>query len=140
MYRPRDWPSLASVIAETLGGNGTRALNTVQLSINISDTSSAQDAFYTMLAVLCVDGPDVSTEYQGANIADGIQAVLSELINGYHQTSQFFVGSFLGPWCLAWKARNVERFTEPFNSSLANPILIVSNTADVRLSARRLCG
>ncbi|OBZ74766.1 hypothetical protein A0H81_05697 [Grifola frondosa] len=58
--------------------------------------------------------------------------VFNAIVNITRTTSPMFgawwpVGPF---YCPFWPVRAVERYTGPFNSSLANPILVIGNTDD----------
>lgn len=142
LYRPRDWPTLASNLAAALEGNGTAIVNlyltTVELNTTVSaPTSSAIDA------VTCVDTPD----FEGVGKEQALEDMLTEMIISQQQTSRHFSAGTIDV-CHHWKARETDRFTGPFNHTLNNEILVIGNTADVSrdhgmwlllLTALRIC-
>jgi hypothetical protein len=58
--------------------------------------------------------------------------VFDEILRVSHEVSQVFGASWssAGYPCHRWPARNVERYSGPFNNKLANPILVIGNQLD----------
>lgn len=61
-----------------------------------------------------------------------MQEILDAAVETYETTTTLFAGLSTGPVCFHWRAEETERYTGPWNSSLANTILVIGNTADVR--------
>jgi len=100
-------------------------LNTAQRDLELDLFVKPQTA-QAITAVTCVDTPafpeDMSTD-------DAVQKYVDEVVAAYEGTTKRFAATDLD-LCHHWKARETERFTGPFNHSLANPILIIGNTGD----------
>lgn len=126
LYRPRDWPVLASNLAAALVGNGVPVveyfLEKVELNTTVAPRTSA--AIY---AVTCVDTPPflVNVDLDGA-----LEDVLHEMELSQRISSRHFSTLDID-LCQHWTARTVERFTGPFNHTLRSEMLIIGNTADV---------
>jgi hypothetical protein len=131
MYRPRGWPGLARFLEAALTGDGAPILNSKQGDLNLSDTTSPQKTGSAIYAVTCTDGPPLANKYSDEEVVD---LLVNAAIDTYDRSSTMFAGLAAEPICFHWKPRASERFTGPFNSSLANPILIIGNTADVSWS------
>ena len=129
MYKPRGWPYLAQLLEAALAGDGAPILNLKQGGLNLSDTTSIQETLSAIYAVTCTDGPSLTNKYSDDEVVD---LLLNATVDTYERSSTMFAGLVDGfQICFHWKARATERFTGPFDSSLANPILIIGNTADV---------
>ncbi|KAL5536829.1 hypothetical protein ACEPAF_652 [Sanghuangporus sanghuang] len=121
LYRPREWPDLASKLAAALEGNGVPiveySLDKIELNTTVeARTSSAIDA------VTCVDTPGV---YKAQTLDDIIdEMAVAQTVASWHFGAQDL------DMCHHWKARESERFTGPFNQTLAHEMLIIGNTAD----------
>ncbi|KAF8314505.1 alpha/beta-hydrolase [Clavulina sp. PMI_390] len=127
MYKPREWDALASNLAALLAGDGAPLLSVHQASINFSDTTSAQKTSYIVNAVSCSDGPPMVREWTSE---ESVQQALDMAVETYETSTTLFSGIEQITACSTWKATASERYTGPWNSSLANPILIIGNTAD----------
>lgn len=136
MYRPRSWPDLATKLASLLAGDGAPILSELQSGLNLSDTTSPQRTTYAINAVTCVDGPPLAGKFTPE---EAVEAVLGAAVTTYQTTSTLFAGLGIEPSCFTWKAQETERYIGPWNSSLANTILVIGNTADVS-SFRLLAG
>ena len=127
LYRPRDWPTLASNLAAALAGNGVPTveyfLEKVQLNTTVSPRTSA--AIY---AVTCVDTPPFPDDI---DLDGALEDVLHEMELSQRLTSRHFSTLDID-LCQHWTTRAVERFTGPFNHTLRNEMLVIGNTADVR--------
>lgn len=130
MYSPRIWPQVANKIAALLSGDGTPILSDLQSTLNLSDINSPQQTTYAIWAISCADGPPLRGKFTPE---EGVQGILDAAIATYETATTLFAGLHLEPTCLTWRAEEIERYTGPWNSSLANTILIIGNTADVRL-------
>jgi len=123
MYRPRDWPELASFLASSMAGNGTSVVEyfvkDVQLNRNISAATVGAN-----VAVICTDSPD----HSGMSDDEIMEEMFQETI-AFQAASPHFAGLDV-PVCQHVHVKAAERFTGPFNHTLANDILIIGNTAD----------
>lgn len=128
LYRPREWPALASNLAAALAGNGVPAVQFSLDKIELNTSVPAQTAA-AIYAVTCVDTPD----FDGVDKAKAIDDVVNEIIISQQETSRHFSALEIDV-CHHWTAREVERFTGPFNHTLKNEILVIGNTADVSVS------
>lgn len=128
MYQPRIWPFLASDLASLLAGDGAPILNGFQTPLNLSDTSPQSTMNSAAMAVTCTDGPELYGKYTPD---EAVEEVLEWALKTAKTTSLFAPMGIEFP-CFHWKKRASERFTGPFNTTgLANPILVIGNTADV---------
>jgi len=123
MYAPRNWPQLAKALAEAIAGNGTALLNNAQRELEMDRFIRPQTA-QAITAVTCVDTPAFPTDM---TTDDALVKYVNEVVAAYEGTTKRFAATDLD-LCHHWKARETERFTGPFNHSLANPILIIGNT------------
>lgn len=133
LQRPRQWPQFSLNLAKAMAGNGTALAN----SILPSYSQSFDSPDLTRLAVTCLDSPPPAneTDYPTAEeLADvGLDAL-------EHVSKRFGVSATLSEpdgGCQFWPARGLERFTGPWNHTLKNPMLIVSNTASLPTASRR---
>ncbi|GJJ10323.1 hypothetical protein Clacol_004549 [Clathrus columnatus] len=82
-------------------------------------------SFVSELAITCVDSidqPEITT-----------QILFETLVNVTHQISPIFGETLVNQppaFCHRFPTRAVERFTGPFNHTLAFPVLVIGNTAD----------
>ncbi|KAI5121647.1 hypothetical protein M0805_001174 [Coniferiporia weirii] len=125
LYRPRDWPTLASNLAAALAGDGVPTvqyfLEKIELNTAVVPKTSA--AIY---AVTCVDTPGFPSDVDTTKALDD---VLDEMTLSQQRTSRHFSALDID-MCHHWTARETERFTGPFNHTLNNEILVIGNTAD----------
>ena len=126
LYRPREWPTLASNLAAALVGNGVPIVNYALDKIELNTTIPAKTTS-AIYAVTCVDTPD----FEGVDRQKAIDDVVDEMAIAQRLTSRHFSALEIDV-CHHWSAREVERFTGPFNHTLSNEILVIGNTADVR--------
>ncbi|KAI8974213.1 TAP-like protein-domain-containing protein [Trametes punicea] len=128
MYSPDEWAALANtsypeavaaVTAEnhSQSGSGTMRRNLHKRQMN--DTPS-----YTIPAILCSD----SVDRRGTTMLD----IFESIISGSRTASHLFSATWPNPfqYCPFWPVRAVERYQGPFNKTLANKVLVISNTYD----------
>lgn len=127
MYKPRNWPELATNLAFALAGDGGPILNAIQGGLNLSDTTSPQGTQAAINAVTCTDGPALYGKYTSEEV---VQELLDASVTTY-ETSPLFAPLVVDIECFSWKARETERFVGPWNHTLANTILVLGNRADV---------
>ncbi|KAF8314514.1 alpha/beta-hydrolase [Clavulina sp. PMI_390] len=127
MYKPRGWTGLAKKLAALLLGDGAPFLSAAQSGLNLSDTTSRQSTTYGINAVTCTDGAPLVGKYTAE---EAVQHALDAAIKTYETTTTLFSGLEVETTCFSWRATASERYTGPWNSSLANPILVIGNTAD----------
>lgn len=98
-----------------MAGNGTRILNFLNDWRLYNDLERP--------AVSCNDAPPFSPP--------SAEAVVDEYLDVYHNVSKFVFSVLTtepDSGCQFWPVKPVERFTGPWNQTLRNPILLVSNT------------
>ncbi|TBU24261.1 hypothetical protein BD311DRAFT_810143 [Dichomitus squalens] len=129
IYVPSEWINITNqllpqaaqeVQSETLAHHGQVKRAGMQSSNSTAPT-------YTTIAILCGDAPD-RTHANGATMKDVFETVISTT----HNVSHMFGDVWPNPiyTCAFWPERAVERYTGPFNRTLANKILVVGNTYD----------
>lgn len=129
MEGPVRWPLLASSLADAMDGDGSAILNFLlpQYTLNPGPPPSAARDLQR-LAVTCLDSPppsspeDFPTPEQLADIG------LATISNVSHHFGMSISISEPDGGCQFWPVTPPERFTGPWNHTLKNPILIVSNT------------
>ncbi|KAJ6552931.1 TAP-like protein-domain-containing protein [Mycena capillaripes] len=126
LEQPREWSDAAHAFAAALAGNGAALLN--KLLTPGHDSSPNHDLARS--AVTCLDSPHPSS----AHDIPTAEVLASELMHVLRDVSPHFGASLsIGEpdgGCEYWPARAPERFTGPWNATLAWPMLIVSNTMD----------
>ncbi|KAI9056406.1 hypothetical protein FKP32DRAFT_1586161 [Trametes sanguinea] len=116
LISPTSWPSAASDIAQALAGNGTAMLN----AVNEKDTKDLERS-----AVSCNDAAPFAPPTA--------QQVIDEQLYDLEHVSRFslaVVTSEPDAGCQFWPVTPPERFEGPWNRTLKNPMLIISNTLD----------
>ncbi|CDO72135.1 hypothetical protein BN946_scf184962.g78 [Trametes cinnabarina] len=114
LISPTSWPSAASEIAQALAGNGTAMLN----AVNEKDTKDLERS-----AVSCNDAAPFAPPKP--------QQVIDEQLYDLAHVSRFslaVVTSEPDAGCQFWPVTPPERFEGPWNRTLKNPMLIISNT------------
>ncbi|KAL7284631.1 hypothetical protein ACG7TL_001927 [Trametes sanguinea] len=114
LISPTSWPSAASDIAQALVGNGTAMLN----AVNEKDTKDLERS-----AVSCNDAAPFAPPTP--------QVVIDEQLYDLEHVSRFslaVVTSEPDAGCQFWPVTPPERFEGPWNRTLKNPMLIISNT------------
>ncbi|KAI0769269.1 TAP-like protein-domain-containing protein [Trametes elegans] len=78
----------------------------------------------SLFGIRCTD----SVDRRGTSMVD----VFNEIINTTRTTSHIVGACYPSPWavCPLWPFRAVERYQGPFNKTLANKVLMLSNTLD----------
>jgi len=123
MYRPRDWPTLASQLAAAIHKkDGKPTLDALQDGFKL-ETKPADTAM-AINAVVCADTP------VPANLDTAVEDVVNEIAWAWKNVSPHFGAIDASFMCHHWKPRESERFTGPFNATLSNDILVIGNTAD----------
>ena len=125
MYRPREWPKLASLIAAAMEGNGTGLVNRFYRPVQLN-TSVPVSTMAAVFAIMCSDAPGFKGMSDDQIVEDALQAQVFM----QESVTRHFAPLNSEP-CHHWKESAVERFTGPFNHTLKNEILIIGNTADV---------
>lgn len=129
MEAPSRWTVAAASLAEAMSGNGTTWLNTLLPTYNIvsePDLSAAADL--SRLAVTCLDSPPPADESEYPTAEE-----LADIDLGTIKDVSRHFGASVGisepdGGCQFWPVTGPERFTGPWNHTLRNPMLIVSNT------------
>ncbi|KLO17987.1 alpha/beta-hydrolase [Schizopora paradoxa] len=123
MYRPRSWPQLAKTLVSSRGGNGKSVVEFFQKPVEL-DKNIPASTDQSTIAVICTDSPNYS-EMTDKEVFDEIIRETAE----FQGVSPHFAGMDIPP-CHNVQVKASERFTGPFNHTLANEILIIGNTAD----------
>ena len=97
-------------------------LSTIQADVELDVTVSPQTAEANQ-AVICSDGPDYTEKEKNDNFPEFI---LHWNLAASKVSPHF--GGLSKDGCNHWKSKAAERFTGPWNETLANPILIIGNT------------
>jgi len=131
MEVPRAWVRLSKMLAAAMAGDGTLILNNLLPVYGASgpDLSFAEDL--SRLAVTCLDSPppeDDDSEFPTPELLADIGLGTIRDVSKHFGMSTTISEPDGG--CQFWPVRGPERFTGPWNQTLKNPILIVSNTAD----------
>ncbi|KAI0634191.1 TAP-like protein-domain-containing protein [Trametes polyzona] len=116
LISPTSWPDAAQVIAQAIAGNGTAMLNAVNQKDNVDLERSA---------VTCNDAAPYAPPAP--------QDVIDEQLYDLEHVSRFslsVVTSEPDSGCQYWPVTPPERFLGPWNRTLKNPMLIISNTLD----------
>ena len=124
MYRPRSWPELAKTLVSSRSGDGKSVVEFFHKSVEL-DESVPVSTDQSTIAVICTDSPDYS-EMTDEEIFEEIIRETAE----FQTVSPHFAGMDIPP-CHNVQVKATERFTGPFNHTLAKDILIIGNTADV---------
>lgn len=126
MYRPREWPVLASQLASAMKG-GAKDIVDLQLRQLTLDTTIPANTGASGYAIGCLDSPGFS-DYERKQAFD---LIVEETVRNAYKVYPHFLPTQGFPMCHHWPAGAAERFTGPFNHTLSNVILITGNTADV---------
>ncbi|KAM5545960.1 hypothetical protein V8D89_000086 [Ganoderma adspersum] len=113
---PEGWPGIAKGLAAAMNGDGSTMLNTV-------DTKDLLDLERS--AVSCNDQRPFAPPSAETIVDAGIQTLKS--------VSRFFWSVIISEpdsGCQYWPVTPPERYLGPWNKTLNNPILIISNTHD----------
>lgn len=111
---PQIWPAASVALAQALAGNGAPLLRAVQPNPGADLARSA---------VSCNDNAPFETPDPGV--------VVDELLDVFHNVSRLaftVVTTEPDAGCQFWPVTPPERFQGPWNHTLSNPILILSNT------------
>ncbi|TDL21518.1 hypothetical protein BD410DRAFT_829026 [Rickenella mellea] len=125
------WPSFSKMLSEAMSGNGTLILNKLLLlysGLPLPDLSYGSDL--SRLAVTCLDSPPPETEADYPNAQELADIGLGTLKDVSRHFGMSVSISEPDGGCQFWPVRGPERFVGPWNHTLRNPILIVSNIAD----------
>ncbi|KDQ21467.1 hypothetical protein BOTBODRAFT_25909 [Botryobasidium botryosum FD-172 SS1] len=136
MYNPTNWPDLATALldmydqikagkspaAPLVRPKLRRQSNTNSTSDPDSHPEAAPD--YSFQAITCADALDSGNTTT--------KDVFDEIVRVTREVSPLFGPTFgdAGFYCHRWGTRAVERYTGPWNRTLANPILVIGNEAD----------
>lgn len=129
LYRPREWPSLASQLKSALLSNGTALVDAFLDPIELDTTKPVRTAS-AIDAVTCVDTPEFRDADSPKGHRDAVDALAEEMRLAQEQVTRHF-GALEIDMCHHWKVREAERYTGPFNKTIDGTILVIGNTADV---------
>jgi len=121
-----NWATGSRLLAEAMAGDGTGLLNMLLPEYDLT----AYDSDLSRLAVSCLDAPRQKTQAEFPTPEMMTDVALEAIKNvSPHFGSSMSWGEPDGG-CEFWPVEGPERFTGPWNHTLNNKILIVSNTAD----------
>lgn len=134
MEGPALWPTTAQYVAQAMSGDGTNLLNFLlpkYVDMPLPDLSFSADL--SRLAVTCLDSPPPKDESEFPT-AEGLADIGLETIRSVSRHFGMSVTlSEPDGGCQFWPVKGPERYTGPWNHTLKNPILIVSNTVSRHL-------
>ncbi|KAI0807370.1 TAP-like protein-domain-containing protein [Fomes fomentarius] len=121
------YPQAVSIVKGESGQNlskrgGSRKLRQDKIQIRRQNQMNETPS-YSYQAIFCGDSVDVDPR---VNMTDVFKAV----IKGTQTVSHMFASVWPSLTCSFWPVRAVERYQGPFNKTLANKIVIASNTYD----------
>ncbi|KAI0743109.1 TAP-like protein-domain-containing protein [Daedaleopsis nitida] len=135
MYSPSLWmaisnetmPAIFEEVAQEAQGlaNATNARRADKELRSLFKRAENETQSYTTNAVLCADSVDSTGTL---NMTD----LFTHVVETSRDVSHMFgaIWPFQPYYCNYWPTRSVERYTGPFNKTLANPILVFGNTYD----------
>ncbi|KAI0372413.1 hypothetical protein BV20DRAFT_991265 [Pilatotrama ljubarskyi] len=116
LVSPMSWPNAAAALAQAMAGNGTAVLN----SVNTKDLKDLERS-----AVSCNDNKPFAPPTP--------EEVIDEQLYDTEHVSRFSLTVVISEpdaGCQFWPVTPPERFLGPWNHTLRNPMLIISNTLD----------
>ncbi|KAH9854634.1 TAP-like protein-domain-containing protein [Lenzites betulinus] len=116
LISPTSWPDAAQAVAQAIDGDGTAILN----AVNEKDNTDLQRS-----AVSCND--------QNPFAPPTAQQVIDEQLYDLAHVTRFslsVVTSEPDAGCQFWPVTPPERFLGPWNNTLKNPMLVISNSLD----------
>ncbi|KAH7345035.1 TAP-like protein-domain-containing protein [Rhizoctonia solani] len=127
IMRPRTWPTIAENLKKAMNGDPTAIMN--DLVPNQSRLVADKGDLYRY-AVTCLD----SLPFDGPSTWPTAETLADEAINRIRKVSPHFgISATLSEpdgGCEFWPAKGAERFTGPWNHTLAYPVLIASTMVD----------
>ncbi|EIW53437.1 uncharacterized protein TRAVEDRAFT_74763 [Trametes versicolor FP-101664 SS1] len=114
---PSSWPGAARAFAQAMDGDGTAVLNGLSHTQYLSDLERS--------AVSCNDNKPFK--------APTPEEVIDEQLDVLKHLTRFALAVVVAEpdaGCQYWPVTPPERFLGPWNHTLRNPVLIISNTAD----------
>ncbi|CAE7198119.1 unnamed protein product [Rhizoctonia solani] len=127
IMRPRTWKAVAESLKKAMDGDPTAILNDL---VPDSSRSVADKGDLYRYAVTCVD----SLPFNNPSTWPTAEKLADEAINRIRKVSPHFgISATLSEpdgGCEFWPAKGVERFTGPWNHTLAFPMLIASTMVD----------
>ncbi|KAI0743130.1 alpha/beta-hydrolase [Daedaleopsis nitida] len=137
MYGPSVWSSITNEFlpgiinsitgkeAERGGVNTTLAKRVDEAIRSVRKRAESDTRAYSTSAIFCADGKD---SFGALNMTDIFEHVIDAVRDITHMFGALW--PFHTYYCDYWPARSVERYTGPFNKTLANPIIVIGNTYD----------
>jgi len=116
LHAPREWVPAALALSQAMRSNGTLLVD----SIPPDFTTDLE-----RLAVICSDQPHIDVPLAEEFIESSL-----DLLRNVSGFAMSMLTTEPTQGCEYWPVEPRERFVGPWNSTLRNPILIVSNTAD----------
>lgn len=111
---PASWSGLAHVFARAMDGDGTSIVNSAEFSWYFDLERSGAS---------CNDGPPFTPP--------SVEDIVNENLYVFENVSRFVFSAITtepDAGCQYWPVTPPERFVGPWNHTLSNPILVISNT------------
>ncbi|TFK54008.1 alpha/beta-hydrolase [Heliocybe sulcata] len=132
IFSVRDWPSLASTLAQVFAGNYSTLAQTFLTAPNPNDTAKPDDSLYAGSVISCND----ALQYGPSNPMPTIQQEVDGILQALEQNSPYMAeeGYNVG-FCQAWPSLypNLSRYNGSFglpDGTLETPILILTQAYD----------
>ncbi|TBU24263.1 TAP-like protein-domain-containing protein [Dichomitus squalens] len=131
MYSMISWPDLMNITLPQAEQVVLAESKSIATSAKRSEILSLfkrgefSNVTYTTQAIMCSDAPDVTANDTMHNVFEIIVSTSQNLSHMY--ASQWPATTFS---CSFWPERAVERYTGPFNKTLAHNVLVIGNTYD----------
>ncbi|CUA68530.1 Putative hydrolase Mb2247c [Rhizoctonia solani] len=127
LLSPLTWTNFTLQLQSAMEGDPAPLLNRFIPDPSRELFDKAELARY---AITCADSP----QFNGTNSFPTPQSLARNTLNRIKNISRYFGGSpgtsDIDGGCQFWPVDSVEKFTGPFNKTLANPIVIVSSVVD----------
>ncbi|KAI0369593.1 alpha/beta-hydrolase [Pilatotrama ljubarskyi] len=129
MYDPTEWAALANTtypqVAAAVDAETSQASSSALASRGLRKRQASDTVMnFDTNAILCSD----SVDPRGTPMIDVFKNIILESRSGSQMFTAIWPNSFYS--CPFWPVRAVERYQGPFNKTLANKVLVVSNVFD----------
>lgn len=129
MESPDQWPRFASELESAIRGNPAPLLNRI---LPDPDRQRYSHADLPRFAVTCIDS--LQFNKSDPSTFPTPESLARQIVARVNTTSKYFGASTglsdIDGGCQFWPVDGVERYTGPWNRTLANPVMIISCTVD----------
>ncbi|KAI8996230.1 hypothetical protein BD414DRAFT_477175 [Trametes punicea] len=130
MYFPGNWAPAANTTYPEIAAAVTAEYHSQQrrgtMRRNLRKRQMNDTPSYSEAAIMCSD----SVDRRGTTMLDIFETIISGSRTLSHLFTALWPNAFQG--CPLWPVRAVERYQGPFNKTLANKVLVLSNTVSIR--------